>query len=323
MTPARSQARHGAAINLVNDHLTGALVDGLRRRGLRPIVLKGASVRRLLYGSSDERTSNDIDLLVSPTELPPVEAALPSLHWRYIGVTALGAGRDYRTTWMHEPTGIPLEIHTSLVGIGAPPVAVWRVLTARTESMEIGGTAVEVLDTPARAFHVAIHAAQHGRAGVTTIGDLERALAHVSSGVWREAAELAARLDAIPAFAGGLGLAPRGQTLLRELAIEASSTPDVALRLETAPPLSQGLVWLSQLPSTGARVRFVARTLLPPPGYLRVWSPMARRGTVGLIMAYCWRPFWMLRHVVPAMRAWRNATRGLGEARPRARRAGR
>jgi hypothetical protein len=309
MNALDSEERFGAAVNLVNERVTGVLIDGLRKRGLRSIVLKGASLRRMLYGSSEARVSYDIDVLVAPSDLARVGAALPELEFRYLGVSALGAGRDYRATWQHEPTGLPLELHTTITGIGSPAADVWRVLASRTESMEIGGSRVEVLDEPARAFHVALHVAHHGRADTRTMADLGHALSAVPTSVWREAGALAARLDALPAFAAGLRLDPRGEALLEQLGVAAAPTPEIALRAETAPPLSQGLAWLSQLPSARDRARFLARTAFPPTGYMKVWSPIARRGRLGLIAAYCWRPFWMAAHFVPALRAWRRATR--------------
>jgi Uncharacterised nucleotidyltransferase len=310
MNTLDSEERLGAAVNLVNEHVTGLLIDGLRQRGLRPIVLKGASVRRMLYGSSEARVSYDIDVLVAPSDLAATEAALPELDFRYLGVSVVGSGRDYRATWKHEPTGLPLELHTTVPGIGVPPATVWRELASRTVRMEFGGVFIDVLDEPARAFHVALHVAHHGRADARMMADIGRALSEVPPSIWREAGALAGRLDALPAFAAGIRLHPHGQALLDELGITAALTPEIVLRAESAPPLAQGLAWLSQLPTARARARFVASTAFPPPSYLKVWSPLARRGRLGLVGAYLWRPLWMAAHIIPALRAWRRAKHG-------------
>ena len=87
-------------------------------------------------------------------------------------------------------------------------------------------------------------------------------------------------MDALPAFAAGLRLDPRGDALLRELEVDARPTPHVALRAETAPPLAQGLGWLAELPTIRARIAFVVRSVFPPPDFMRVWAPSARRGSV-------------------------------------------
>ena len=130
---------------------------------------------------------------------------------------------------------------------------------------------------------------------------------------WQGAAALATRLDALPAFAAGLRLDPRGDALLEALGIDVEPDAMAALRAETAPPLAQGFGWLAQLPSTGARLRFVARTLVPPRGYMELWWPPARRGGLWLVVAYCRRPFWIAAHLAPAVRAWRRARRSAEE----------
>jgi hypothetical protein len=59
------------------------------------------------------------------------------------------------------------------------------------------------------------------------------------------------------------------------------------------------------------RISTVARELFPRPDFMRWWSPLARRGPLGLALSYPWR--W-------AFLAW-NAPRGLLAVR-RARRGG-
>ena len=296
-------------MSLANDYVTCALLTGLRERGRRAILLKGASLRRLLYDPSEVRVSADIDVLVEELSLDPVEAVLPDLGFRYLGITVADGVRRRRRAWIHEQTGIPLELHTSITGIDAPPEAVWEVLSRETEAETIGSCSVEILNRPATAFHIALNVAHHGRANSRTMVDLDRALSRVTLETWREAAALAERVDALPAFAAGLRLDPRGDALLRELEIDAPLTLQVALRVETAPPLAQGLGWLAELPTTRARIRFVIRSVFPPADFMRVWAPSARRGRVWLAAAYCRRPFWIAARLPRAIRAWRKASK--------------
>ena len=298
-----------AAISLANDHVTWALLTGLREMGLRAILLKGASLRRLLYDPSEVRVSTDIDLLVDETSLGDVEAALPGLGFRFIGVTVADASRRRRRAWVHEQTRVPLELHTSITGIGATPDVVWAMLSRETEVGSIGPGSVEVLNRAATALHIVLNVAHHGRANLKTMEDLQRALDRVSLQTWKPAAELGRRVDALPAFAAGLRLDPRGYVMLGELGVDVPLTPQVALRAETAPPLAQGLGWLAELPTRRARVRFVVRSVFPPRDFMRVWAPSARRGGVWLAAAYCWRPFWMTMRLPRAIRAWRLARR--------------
>jgi hypothetical protein len=307
--PADRDLLRGAALSLANDTVTCALLTGLRERGLRAILLKGASLRSLLYEPSDVRVSADIDVLVEESGLDAVEAALPDLGFCYLGVTVADESRPRRRAWLHEQTGIPLELHTSITGMDAPPDVVWSVLSGQTAVGAIGLCSAETLNRVATALHVALNVAHHGRANAKTMADLELAVASVEPATWRAAVELAERVDAVPAFAAGLRLHPSGEALLEELGVDARPTPQVALRAETAPPLAQGIGWLAELPTARARLGFVARSLFPPPGFMRVWAPSTRRGTVWLAAAYCWRPFWMLARLPGAIRAWRHARR--------------
>jgi len=296
-------------LSLANDNVTCALLAGLENRGARAILLKGASLRRALYDPSDVRVSADIDLLVDEDNLGAVEVGLPDLGFLYLGVTVAEGSRRRRRAWVHEQTGIPVELHTSITGMEASPDVVWAVLSEETEVEDIGPCTAEILNRPATALHVALNVAHHGRANAKTMADLARALARVSPDTWRAAVVLAERVDALPAFAAGLRLDPRGDALLRELEIDAHPTPHVALRAETAPPLAQGLGWLAELPTTQARIGFVVRSVFPPPEFMRVWAPSTRRGSLWLAAAYCWRPFWMATRLPGALRAWRRARR--------------
>ncbi len=307
--PADRDLLRSAGLSLANDSVTCALLVGLRTRNLRPILLKGASLRRLAYEPSDVRVSADIDVLVDERELDAVEAALPDLGFRYLGVTVADERRSGRRAWMHEPTGIPLELHTSITGIEAPPAVVWSVLSDHGEVESICSCTVEVLDRPATALHLVLNAAHHGRANTKTASDLRRAVEHVSLPTWREAASLAEKLDALPAFGAGLQLDPAGKALLEKLGIDVPPTPHVVLRAETAPPLAQGIGWMSDLPTMRERIRFVVRSVFPSPDFMRVWAPSARRGRLWLFAAYARRPIWMVARLPRAVRAWRRARR--------------
>jgi hypothetical protein len=71
--------------------------------------------------------------------------------------------------------------------------------------------------------------------------------------------------------------------------------------------MALGIEELSKTPGLLAKLRFVLRELFPTPAFMRWWTPMARRGSVGLSVAYVWRLVWVFRYAVPAFRAWRRA----------------
>jgi hypothetical protein len=306
--PARRAADLVAAgINLLGDAATGEIVDALRNAGVRSLVLKGRSFRSWLYDGDAQRVSKDIDLIVRWADIPIVDEVMSSLPYRYLGADTLGRGRAYCHVWQGAQNGLFVEVHRTLAGVGVPSDEAWTVLSQETEQMLVGGVSVEVFAVPARALHVALHAAQHGRRFEKTLTDLRLALEKLPYAVWEQAATLAARLDATPAFVAGLALHPAGEAIVERLDLPRERPVEVALRAATAPPLAEGLEWLAGLPGLRAKAAFVARHLVPPVEYMRVWSPLARRRRVGLVVAYAWRPLWLVRHAGPAFLAWRRA----------------
>ena len=127
---------------------------------------------------------------------------------------------------------------------------------------------------PGRALHIALHAAQHGVDSERPLTDLGRAIRVVDEQVWREATELARRVDALPAFATGLRLDdPAGRRLVEHLHLPVDRPPLVVLR---AGPEVRVAITLERLASEGslrARARLLLGALLPSPGYMRKWAP--------------------------------------------------
>jgi hypothetical protein len=123
-------------------------------------------------------------------------------------------------------------------------------------------------------MHLALHAAHHGPAFGRPVEDLERGLAALPEETWRDAAALAERLDAVPAFVSGLQLALGGQELGLKLGLgEIAAAPtDVALRAAGAPPVAEGIAWLVGIPGARAKLLFLAQALVPPPSAMRAWK---------------------------------------------------
>jgi hypothetical protein len=305
-------AYFASAVNLLNEGLSGQLAGALRERGLRGIVLKGPTLGRWLYGETSERMSLDIDLLISWGDLAAVEDVLRALGWRYLGIDAVGEGRPHCRIWERPDNGLILELHRTLAGVGATPAEAWAVLSAHTEELAFGGATTEVLDVPARAFHVALHATQHGTHLERTQEDLRRAVHRVQLSDWQQAADIAGELGALPAFTTGLALAAEGRELLASLELPVEHSTEATLRVGGAPPMSGGLDWVSRQRGWRAKLSFAARHLVPPRGYMRVWYAPARRSRLGLVVAYAWRPVWLILRAGPAARAWIEARRASG-----------
>ena len=69
---------------------------------------------------------------------------------------------------------------------------------------------------------------------------------------------------------------------------------------------------LLEMNGVAARARYAASRAFPSPAAMRAWSPLARRGGLGLAAAYAWRVPWLAARLVPALRAVR-AARGVSK----------
>lgn len=297
------------ALGLAVDTVTAEVVTAMRDAGVRPLLLKGPSIATWLYGDDAPRPYGDSDLLVAPESYGPAEEVL-----RELGFRPLAYPWPWESeTWVRRFDQAAVDLHCSLVGAAAAPATVWEELAADAETLHVGGVDVEVLGIRAKALQIALHAAQHG-AEEQPLEDLARALRIADEQVWSEAGDLARRVDAVAAFATGLRLDPEGALLARRLTLPAESPPEVALRAQFVVPFSIALERLRSGPLR-ARVHLFLRALVPSPLYMRNWSRMqmsrwpavARRGRLGLWLAYLWRPIWLLLRVPRAITAVRRA----------------
>lgn len=306
MPSERLDSRAAAvALGLVLEAATVEVAEALGRDGVRAIVLKGPAVARWLYEDDPARTYVDVDLLVAPDLLRAAGATLGRLRFRRVH------GSAHAEVWARRADSVVVDLHSSLVGV-APSASAWEILEAATEPMALGAATVEVLDRPARALHVALHAAQHGYGDERTLADLERALDRAAPTEWDRAAELAARLGAESAFATGLRLLPLGREEAMRLGLPESRSIETAVRAEGAPAGVLGLYRFLKTPGVRARARLLADEVFPAPAFLRGVSPLARRGRLGLAAAYVWRPFWLVSRLWPAVRTWWRVRRSSG-----------
>jgi Uncharacterised nucleotidyltransferase len=298
MRSGRELLRIGAALRL--DAVAGQLSAELRRAGVPSIVFRGPAIRHAFYADASYRAYDDVDLLVPPERLAEARAILARNGFSPV------IDSSQSQPWVRDD-GVTIDLHTTIVGVEADPVSVWEELARDTGTLALGS---EVVDIPTRttlAFIVALHAAQHGASAGKALSDLERALEQVPPDEWGVAATLARRLEALPAFAAGLGLVPAGRERARQLELPAERSAEVALRVASAPPTAIGLQRLAATAGLASKARVIAVELVPSPAFMRSMYPIARRGAAGLAAAYAWRPFWLLRHLFPALRARRRA----------------
>ncbi len=288
----------GAA--LVIDAAAVELANDFRARGLDAIVLRGPAIAARLYGDSPRRYE-DIDLLVSERSLRGAEQTLRGHGFEL-------TSRDvHAAPWIRRDDGIVVDLHTNLVGIGAPADEAWQVLCERTESLSLATGRVTVLAPAALLLAIALHAAQHGVDGAKSLEDLSRALAESGEADWGQAKKLAERLRATGAFATGLRLLPAGHELADRLGLPLVHDRELVLRASSAPPTALGFWRLAETPGLGRKAKLVAHELLPAPAFMRAMYPIAARGPLGLLAAYLWRPVVLARQLGPGFAAWRRA----------------
>lgn len=303
-----------AAAGLAIQAAAAQAVVALHDAGIRSILLKGASFDHWLYEPDEPRAYGDIDLLVSPGDVERCRPVLERLGYREQHEARAPTHVDHARVWLRAEDKMPIDLHRSLVGLTVPASEAWDALSARTESLTVVGTEVEILREPARALQVGLHAMVHGKDTEKTLIDLERALERASEPVWREAAELARRLGAETPFATGLRLLPEGRAMADRLELTADRTVETAMFAESVPYSSWMVNRLANTPGLGAKLRIVAGLLAPPPESMRVWYPIARRGPLGLALSYPRRFAWLVTATGPAVMGWwrgrRRARRG-------------
>jgi hypothetical protein len=314
---ASPELLRAAARVAIVDAATVEVVGTLRAAGVRSLLLKGPGLTSWLYEDARLRPYGDTDLLVAPWDRQRVEELLVRLGY----VRTLGDGdvpqpdRElHAETWRRARGSSSIDLHRTLNGARAPAEQSWRALAGSTERLRVGTIEVEIPNIPARALHVALHAAFHGALSGKPVEDLRRALDRGDEATWRTAAALARELDAVDAFAAGLGLLPQGRTMAEVLGLEAPRSVEVELKASADPPLAVSLEWLAQAPDGRARARLVRQLLLPSPAWVRQTHPFARRGRRALAMAYLVRLLRVPRYGVQAVVAWRRARRTVREA---------
>ena len=300
-----------AADNLRVDAVTAEVLQAFDAAAVSSVLLKGPAIARWLYLDGDPRPYRDCDLLVPPSQIDAAQTALgrAGLNRAFDLEGLPDWWREHAGEWWSPEHRVYVDLHRTLPGVGVDDEAAWRILSADTETIVVGGQPAKALGLPARALHIALHAAQHGEGFHKPMADLGHALAGLDVTTWRGAAAVAERLEATDALAAGLRLLPAGRELAGRLDLPSVTSVEVALRAGTAPPVALGFEQLARARGVRARGQILWRKFFPPPGFMRRWHPIASRGRPGLALAYLLRPVWIIRAAPRGLRAWRRARR--------------
>jgi hypothetical protein len=301
---------HTLGTALAVDAVTANVVTALRRAGIASILLRGPAIARWLYGEGELRAYRDLDLLVEPGTRGEAEAVLAGLGLihRQAGF-APGESVQHASEWICRRPSVVVDLHHGIEGVRAPSAELWPALASDCHTIEVAGVPADAPSAPALALIIALHAAHHGRGGGKHLDELRRALDRADPEIWRATLQLAERLDAVPSLAAGLRLVPEGAELAESLGLSHGADRATALRAAGAHSTAIGFARLAATPGLRAKLAFVARKLAPTPAFMRHWSRLARRGRLGLVLAYAWRPVWLLLRLVPAGVAWLRVRR--------------
>lgn len=158
--------------------LTLAVVDELARSRVTPVMLKGYALAVRLFPEQPlARPSTDVDILVSPEDLPRVREALARLQVKERVDASLGdVFEEHHHIAFAGPPGL-VEVHFRLfTGFGRGTFddrAVW----ARSRLATIDGRSVRLLSPEDEFVYLATHAANHAFLRASWLVDLERYLA--------------------------------------------------------------------------------------------------------------------------------------------------
>ena len=294
------------ARNLKVDAVTVEVIAAFEAAGVDSILLKGPTFARWLY-AGDVRDYHDSDILIPPDRLDVAEAELHRLGFELPPIYEEGGRPPTDHAWVRLSDKVRVDLHWGLTGARCASSQLWDVLSRCKETLQLGGGEVQGLSEPARAMHVALHAAQHGSGFSKPADDLAKALEIVPLTTWLEAAEVARSIDAEEAFGAGLRLHPRGQAVAADLSLPGVRTTETWLRSSGASDLAVSLEWFLSKPGWRGKVAYILRNLFPSSSFMRDWSALARRGQLGLGLAYVWRPLSLLGRLPRALAELRRA----------------
>jgi hypothetical protein len=280
------------------DSLTVEVVSIFGAEGIETLVLKGPVLADWLY-QGELRIYCDSDIMVAPENRACAESLLEDMGFRSWALTPLSVdpgGTDFRLG------DKSVDLHSTIPGLFESPESIWADISARSERLHVGGIELSVPDRDTLLLHVVLHAGHHANmAECQAFEDLRRAIACVCEQQWQRALDLARTYDGVSTFAAGLRTVPDGRELAVGLGVDNMLTRRFCLRSANDVIAEEITALFTSSIGIKQKLATVAGELFPRPTYMRNWSPVARRGGIGLVAAYIWRPLWALGQIPRAL----------------------
>lgn len=198
-------------------------LDLLRSEGIRPVLLKGSDTLHRFYGRFDERTLDDVDLLLHPSRVGLALRTLAGAGWNVpTGERWTRWARSSHHVPLHSPGPVPVdfEIHWNLVQERRYELDVEELLGRAVPTQVEGREALRLEDHDAVAHLLLHHVSHYFDRRLKWVLDL----AHLSRGDgfrWDAVAERLHRWG---------GLQASGMALRHLHALHPEAVPDEAMR---------------------------------------------------------------------------------------------
>lgn len=297
------------AWKLTVDAVTADVVAWLRDAGVPCLLLRGPAVAERLYSDGTWRGYSDCDLLIRRDQLDVADRVMRGRGLlERTSERTLPLWQQHAHNWLVPLHGVGVEVHWTIMHARNPDL-LWDRFTQDSNMLDVAGVPVATPRDEVLAVILALHAAQHGPGAAQVHEDLTRAVAMLAPATWRAAAGLADELEAIGAFVAGLRLVPTGARLADALGLSARSPFEVALTSGGQRSGAADLERFLRAPSLRARAGVLRGTLAPRPELLRRRRPIARRGRMGLTIAYLLQPVRIALRLPVGVLAWRKLRR--------------
>jgi hypothetical protein len=222
------------------------LVDRLSDRGIRAIVLKGATLAQDAFGDVGARDDRDLDLLVPETQLPAVIEILSAQNLTFVENPRPSA---ITREILQDPVRRRRFAEADFAGAGITVDVHWRLFRNRhllplrhvaPRELPAGGTTIPALRMPEAFFYAMVHGTEHGWFRLKWIADV--------AGLIRHSPGLIA-----------VGTLDQGQ----QIGVERCVATGLLMAERVLGPFltEEARNWAQSVPGTGTMVRISARWL--------------------------------------------------------------